>query len=299
MGLAASEPGDEFFPAESFFDVYYKVEFPEAPMAIVADGELPPHLEAVTPIDSLPPYLTDHVDYDYAPFSEASSPKAYVAWIRSHLRMLPHPDDTCYADGDVNGDGVALAVQDLVYLVDFVFAGGFPPDPLYRGDLNGDCHVDQRDVEVLYCFMAYGMVCFPIYPVPTCCYPDTVRGACCDYQLDSCLVLAPENCDLIGGGYMGDGAACDPDLCQQVCDCVPGNADGEGSHNILDVTHIINYLYKEGPAPIPYEACSGDADCNCIVNILDVTYLINYLYKEGPEPCLCETWVSGCGPLQK
>jgi hypothetical protein len=83
------------------------------------------------------------------------------------------------------------------------------------------------------------------------------------------------------------------------CDCVPGNADGEGNHNILDVTHIINYLYKTGPEPTPYAVCSGDADCNCSLNILDVTHTINYLYKDGPEPCSCEDWSSTCGSLQK
>ena len=83
------------------------------------------------------------------------------------------------------------------------------------------------------------------------------------------------------------------------CDCIPGEADGSGSYNLLDVTHIINYLYKNGPAPIPYALCSGDADCDCGLNILDVTYIINYLYKNGPAPCSCESWVAGCGPLQK
>ncbi|UCD94058.1 MAG: hypothetical protein JSU69_09850, partial [Candidatus Zixiibacteriota bacterium] len=84
-----------------------------------------------------------------------------------------------------------------------------------------------------------------------------------------------------------------------VCDCIPGDADGDGKHLILDVTHIINYLYKDGPDPIPYATCSGDADCDCKVLILDVTYLINYLYKNGPAPGSCEDWVTECGPPAK
>jgi len=71
-----------------------------------------------------------------------------------------------------------------------------------------------------------------------------------------------------------------------VCDYVCGDADGDGSVNILDVTFLINYLYKEGPAPDPLE--SADVDYSGSINILDVTYLINYLYKDGPEPI--------CGP---
>lgn len=85
-----------------------------------------------------------------------------------------------------------------------------------------------------------------------------------------------------------------------VCDCRPGDANGNGSYNILDATYIISYLFKSGPAPTPYRICSGDANCNCVVNILDATYLIAYLYKQGPSPCTCQQWVTQCGlPLRK
>jgi len=81
--------------------------------------------------------------------------------------------------------------------------------------------------------------------------------------------------------------------------CMPGEADGLSDINILDIVYIINYKYKEGPAPVPYELCSGDAFCeDCIVNILDVVYLINYKYKESLPPCTCDEWVASCGPLQ-
>jgi len=65
---------------------------------------------------------------------------------------------------------------------------------------------------------------------------------------------------------------------------VCGDADRNMSINILDVTFLINYLYKGGPAPEPEEA--GDANGDGNINILDVTYLINYLYKGG-EPPIC------------
>ena len=80
------------------------------------------------------------------------------------------------------------------------------------------------------------------------------------------------------------------------CDCMPGDANNSLSYNILDVTTIINYLYKGGPAPTPYPLCSGDADCDCRINILDVTYIISYLYKGGSAPCDCPTWLLLCGP---
>jgi hypothetical protein len=59
-----------------------------------------------------------------------------------------------------------------------------------------------------------------------------------------------------------------------------GDASGNTQVNILDVSFIINFLYKGGPSPYPINA--ADVSGNGIVNILDVTYLINFLYKNGP-----------------
>jgi len=61
-----------------------------------------------------------------------------------------------------------------------------------------------------------------------------------------------------------------------------GDADGNGLVNILDITYLISYLYKDGPSPEPLEIT--DADGNGLVNILDITYLISFLYKSGPAP---------------
>ncbi len=64
-----------------------------------------------------------------------------------------------------------------------------------------------------------------------------------------------------------------------------GDANGDEVVNILDITFLIAYLYKEGPAPDPLEKADVNSSGN--VNILDITYLIAFLYKDGPEPvCL-------------
>jgi hypothetical protein len=77
----------------------------------------------------------------------------------------------------------------------------------------------------------------------------------------------------------------DPELCG-CCD-LAGDANNNGSVNILDITFEISYLYKGGPPP----ACNDEADANGngTVNILDITYLISYLYKGGPAPICGET----------
>lgn len=61
-----------------------------------------------------------------------------------------------------------------------------------------------------------------------------------------------------------------------------GDADGNGVVNALDITKLINFLYKHGTQPVPPE--SGDANGSGVTNALDVTHLINFLYKYGPSP---------------
>jgi hypothetical protein len=86
----------------------------------------------------------------------------------------------------------------------------------------------------------------------------------------------------------GHGVFAWPEFSEDACGCceVPGDANDNGSVNILDITFEISYLYKGGPAP----NCNDEADANGngTVNILDITYLISYLYKGGPEP-ICGT----------
>lgn len=61
-----------------------------------------------------------------------------------------------------------------------------------------------------------------------------------------------------------------------------GDADGNGTIDVPDIVFLINYLYVDGPSPVPL--FTGDANCDGNVNILDVVYLINFLYIDGPPP---------------
>ncbi|MCK4224264.1 MAG: hypothetical protein KAX39_03725 [candidate division Zixibacteria bacterium] len=62
-----------------------------------------------------------------------------------------------------------------------------------------------------------------------------------------------------------------------------GDVNGDGVIDIGDVVCLINYLYKDGPPPVPL--ASGDVNCDYTVDLGDVVYLLNYLYKGGPPPC--------------
>jgi len=61
-----------------------------------------------------------------------------------------------------------------------------------------------------------------------------------------------------------------------------GDANTDGKISISDVVYLINYLFKNGPSPNPFEA--GDDNCDGKISISDVVYLINYLFKGGPPP---------------
>jgi hypothetical protein len=61
-----------------------------------------------------------------------------------------------------------------------------------------------------------------------------------------------------------------------------GDATGDGIINSADIVYLINYLFKGGPAPWPWDA--GDVNCDGIINSADIVYLINYLFKGGPPP---------------
>jgi len=58
--------------------------------------------------------------------------------------------------------------------------------------------------------------------------------------------------------------------------------NGDGAVNLADAVFVINYVFKGGAAPDPYNA--GDANCDAGVDLADAVFLINYVFKGGPEP---------------
>jgi len=87
-----------------------------------------------------------------------------------------------------------------------------------------------------------------------------------------------------GGDFSGEEHDCpgDGEIIWLEAPPARGDANGDGVINSADVVYLINYLFKNGPAPDPLWI--GDVNCDEVINSADVVYLINYLFKGGPPP---------------
>jgi hypothetical protein len=66
---------------------------------------------------------------------------------------------------------------------------------------------------------------------------------------------------------------------------IPGDANGDGQINVLDLNFLASYLFAGGPPPDPI--LRGDENGDCLVNVNDIVYLAFYLYSGGPPPQVC------------
>ncbi len=70
---------------------------------------------------------------------------------------------------------------------------------------------------------------------------------------------------------------------QNQIDRLPGDTNGDGIVDLGDAILVLNYLFRNEPAPDPL--WTGDANCDGVVEIGDAIYLLNYLFREGDPPC--------------
>jgi ankyrin repeat protein len=61
-----------------------------------------------------------------------------------------------------------------------------------------------------------------------------------------------------------------------------GDCNGNGTVEPSDVVYLINYFFRNGQPPTPYEA--GDCSCDAVVSPGDVVCLLNYLFRGAPPP---------------
>ena len=70
-----------------------------------------------------------------------------------------------------------------------------------------------------------------------------------------------------------------------LCPYNPGDLNWDDIVDILDVPHIVYYLFRGWEAPCPIKA--ADANCDQEVTIADAVYLVNYIFRSGPAPQIC------------
>ncbi len=100
------------------------------------------------------------------------------------------------------------------------------------------------------------------------------------FPLNSC---PEDNCPSV---YNPDQTDSDFDGIGDSCEYLCGDVNNDEIINIFDVTHLITFLYRDGPPPIPVVE-AGNVNDDAEVNIFDITYLISFLYLSGPAP-VCE-----------
>jgi hypothetical protein len=65
-------------------------------------------------------------------------------------------------------------------------------------------------------------------------------------------------------------------------DVLRGDANNDSTVDVGDAVYIINFVFRDGPAPITIE--SGDANFDFMNDVGDASYLINYIFRGGPPP---------------
>lgn len=71
------------------------------------------------------------------------------------------------------------------------------------------------------------------------------------------------------------------------CVGLRGNINGDVADdvNVADLTYMVDFLFRNGPAPL----CAEEADVNGdgSTNVTDLTLLVDFLFRGGPDPVAC------------
>jgi hypothetical protein len=70
---------------------------------------------------------------------------------------------------------------------------------------------------------------------------------------------------------------------------MPGDINGDWSVDIADLTHLVAYMFKDGPRPV-WPRWRGNVDGKGEIDIADVTRAVSYSFKGGPPPVMGQDW---------
>lgn len=95
------------------------------------------------------------LDNAYEPPQGGPYPNNIYGWGRVDALAAINATPGPFTPGDANGDGY-VDTNDLIYLANYLFAGGPAPDPYLAGDVNGDCTVNSTDLTYLANYLYAG-----------------------------------------------------------------------------------------------------------------------------------------------
>jgi len=62
--------------------------------------------------------------------------------------------------------------------------------------------------------------------------------------------------------------------------------DSNNDPNILDLTYLVDFIFRGGPPILCFEEGDATNDCKS-ANIIDLTFLVDYIFRGGPPPGPC------------
>ena len=129
-------------------------------------------------------------------------------------------------EGDLNRDGT-VDVVDIVYLVNYLFEDGPPPDPPPAGDVDGDCYTTLADIVYLINYV------FKMGPAPK---KFSLPG---DADYDG-YVNVPDIVYLIN--YIALQGPEPPNM-------KSADVDSSCEVDLVDIVYMVSYMFRGGPKP--------------------------------------------------
>ena len=204
-----------------------------------------------------------------------------VNHLLNYLFLNGPPPVPCNDVADANGDG-SLSIADAVAITDLLDCPAVP------GDSNSDELVNADDATIILEYL------FSNGDEP---FPCVEAG---DFNQDGDTTII----DALGI-LQQPGVACSA--------ATLGNVDGKGFVTLVDVHYLLNYLFLNGPPPVPCDdvadangdgnltigdavaitnildcpAVPGDSNSDEVVNVEDAKIILNYLFLGGDDPFPC------------